>query len=84
MFRQPPGVELCAAEGFSRIEVFVPEDHWPGSDEFREDLRQFGLTLGLVTSRTVFAVYGFLIGWLSISASSPYRVSGWGWRMDDT
>lgn len=47
VFRDPPGVELCAAEGFSRIEVIVPEDHLPGTEEFREDLRNFGLFFGL-------------------------------------
>lgn len=54
MFRDPPGVELCTAEGFSRIEVSVPEGASPGSPEFVEALEGMGLHFGLSDVRDCF------------------------------
>eukprot|EP00435_Cladocopium_sp_Y103_P029361 s335_g7.t1 len=54
MFRAPPGVELCSAEGFSRLEVVVPESHHPGSPEFAKDLEGFGLYFGLSDIKDCF------------------------------
>lgn len=54
LFRAPPGVELCSAEGFARLEVTVPESHHPGSPEFAKDLEGFGLYFGLSDIKDCF------------------------------
>eukprot|EP00438_Fugacium_kawagutii_P005650 Skav219567 [mRNA] locus=scaffold886:113683:117079:- [translate_table: standard] len=54
MFRSPPGVELCTAEGFSRIEVEVPEELQPGTAEFAEHLQSKGLYFGLADVKDCF------------------------------
>ena len=47
MFKEPLGVELCKAEGFSRTEVCLPEGVDPWSPEGVAQLNKFGLHIGL-------------------------------------
>ena len=47
MFKDPPGVELCTAEGFSRTEVCLPDGVDPWSPESIDELKKFGLHVGL-------------------------------------
>lgn len=46
MFKDPPGVDLCSSEGFSRIEVEVSEELRPGSQHFADELQKMGLYVG--------------------------------------
>ena len=54
LFRDPPGVELCSSEGFSRIECEVSSDAKPGSPEFLEELRTMELHVGLSDVKDCF------------------------------
>ena len=47
MFKTPPGVDLCTAEGLSRTEANLPKGVTPWSQEGKAILNNFGLCLGL-------------------------------------
>ena len=47
MFRPPPGVDLCTAEGLSRTEVVLPAGVTPWSEEGKKKIAEVGLCLGL-------------------------------------
>ena len=48
LFKEPPGVELCSSEGFSRIEVQLTEQAQPGSKEFFDELASMDSLCGAV------------------------------------
>ena len=54
LFKAPPGVQLCTSEGFSRMEIEVPPDLTPGSDEFSAYLKERGLYFGLADVKDCF------------------------------
>jgi len=54
MFADPPGVSLCTAEGFSKIEVEVPSGIDPYSDSGRQWLESLGLCMGLADVKDCF------------------------------
>lgn len=54
LFRDPPGVELCSSEGFSRIECEVPDNILPGSPEFAKELQSMELHIGLSDVKDCF------------------------------
>ena len=47
MFRPPPGVDLCTAEGLSRTEVVLPAGVMPWSAEGKKKIAEVGLCMGL-------------------------------------
>ena len=54
LFKEPPGVELCSSEGFSRIECEVSEGVLPGSAEFLQELQSMELHVGLSDVKDCF------------------------------
>ncbi|CAJ1441652.1 unnamed protein product [Effrenium voratum] len=54
IFRSPPSVRLCTAEGFSRIEVEIPANLTPGSEAYEEYFRERGLHFGLADVKDCF------------------------------
>lgn len=54
LFKEPPGVELCSSEGFSRIEVQLTEQAQPGSKEFFDELASMDLYVGLSDVKDCF------------------------------
>ena len=47
LFRDPPGVDLCSSEGFSRIECELSSDARPGSQKFVDELQTMNIFVGL-------------------------------------
>ena len=54
LFGSPPGVQLCTSEGFARIEMEVPSELTPGTEEFRLHLKRRGLVFGLSDVKDCF------------------------------
>ena len=54
MFAEPPGVQLLTSDGFSRIEVTVPEGLRPGTAEYEEYLSQRKVFIGLSDVKDCF------------------------------
>ena len=54
VFREPPGVALCTAEGLARIEVELPEHMTPGDAEADKALNDITVHLGLADVRDCF------------------------------
>jgi hypothetical protein len=54
LFKAPPGVQLCTSEGFSRMEIEVPPDIIPGTEEFAAYLKGRGLYFGLADVKDCF------------------------------
>ncbi|CAE7388043.1 unnamed protein product [Symbiodinium sp. CCMP2592] len=53
-FRAPPGVDLCSAEGFARLEVQLPADCVDRPAALQHSLRQGGLHFGLSDVKDAF------------------------------
>ena len=53
-FRQPPGVELCSAEGFARIEVGLPKECQDRPAVVKHVLERGGLRFGLSDVKDAF------------------------------
>lgn len=54
LFQDPPGVELCSSEGFSRIECEVSPGLRPGSPEFLAELQTMNIHIGLSDVKDCF------------------------------
>ena len=54
MFKTPPEVDLCTAEGLGRTEVSLPKGVTPWSQEGKAFLNNFGLCLGLADAGNCF------------------------------
>ena len=54
LFKDPPGVELCSSEGFSRIECQLSGRARPGSPEFFSELKSLNLFVGLSDVKDCF------------------------------
>ena len=54
LFKDPPGVELCSSEGFSRIECQLSGKARPGSVEFFSELQSLNLFVGLSDVKDCF------------------------------
>lgn len=54
LFKEPPGVELLTADGFSRVELVVPEHLEPGTMEHEEYLTNTKIHMGLSDVKDCF------------------------------
>lgn len=54
MFREPPGVDLLTADGFSRVEVEVPEGLEPGTQLYEDHVRSVKVSMGLSDVKDCF------------------------------
>lgn len=54
LFKEPPGVQLLTSDGFSRIEVTVPEGLYPGTQDYEDYLRQTKVHIGLSDVKDCF------------------------------
>ena len=54
MFKEPPGVELCSSEGFSRIECELSPSALPGTDDFVAELASLNIHIGLSDVKDCF------------------------------
>ena len=54
MFDAPPGVDLLTSDGFSRIEIHVPENLQPGTAEFNRYLETRKVSIGLSDVKDCF------------------------------
>ena len=54
MFKEPPGVDMCSSEGFSRIECELFAQAAPGSQAFLDELQSMKLFVGLSDVKDCF------------------------------
>ena len=53
-FESPPGVELLTSDGFSRVEVSMPDGLHPGTPEYEQRLREHKIHIGLSDVKDCF------------------------------
>lgn len=76
-FREPPGVQLLTADGFSRVEVVCPPDLLPSSDDHNAYLKQFNVQVGLSDVKDCFhRLRQQSSGWQNISAWIVFQPHG--------
>eukprot|EP00435_Cladocopium_sp_Y103_P072928 s29_g41.t2 len=54
LFQEPPGVQLLTSDGFSRVELVVPEGLSPGSQEYEQYLQTKKIYMGLSDVKDCF------------------------------